>query len=160
MARVSATGAERAPLLLPHASAMTQPVARIGDRFAGYSPMPVFLNGSVISLEVSGAPSPDQPGPAIRFHPETQGGFHGELALTHMTRPLVELVLPASQNIAEATIEDKVRDEAREKQRAADVLRDALAQARQLLAGEADAAALAPDSPLEPELDLPEFKAE
>lgn len=156
MARVSATGAEHALLLLPHASAMAQPVARIGDRFAGFSPMPVFLDGSVISLEVSGPPSPELSGPAIRFHPEKQGGFHGELALAHMTRPLVELVLPAGQTIAEATIEDQER----ETQRIANVLRDAQIQARQLLAGDADAEARAPDSPLEPELDLPEFKAE
>jgi len=156
-AKVSAAGAARSLLLLPHSSAIAEPIPPIGDRFAGYSPMPVFLKGRVVSLEIAPNPAVGLPGPAIRIHPHMKNGFHGQLALDRMTRPKVDLILQPPQALAEARL-----DPAGHQQRLdAEILREAQAQTRQNLdMGEVHLAPLADDAPLLPELDMPDFVAE
>lgn len=94
--RVSAAGAKRALLLLSRADAMAAPIPAVGDRFAGYSPMPVFLEGGVVSLEVAGNPIKGAQGPAIRIHPTMKDGFDGQLALARLSRPSVARLIPGS----------------------------------------------------------------
>jgi hypothetical protein len=157
-ARVSAAGASRALMFLPHASAIAAPIPPIGDRFSGYSPMPVFLKGHVLSLEIAPSPAVGLPGPAIRIHREMTNGFHGQLALNRMTRPSIDVVLPAPrQAVAEARLDTPER----RNQLDDEILRDALEQSRQLLdIGDVELAPLPDDTRVEPEVDLPQFESE
>lgn len=63
--KVSAAGASRALLLVSRTDAIAYPIPPSGDRFAGYSPMPVFLRGGVVSLEVAPQPAAAAHGPAF-----------------------------------------------------------------------------------------------
>lgn len=87
MQRVAAAGARRALLFLSRADAISEPIPPGGDRFAGYSPMPVFLEGGVVSLEVGGSAFKGASGPAICVYPRPREGFTGTLALPSLTRP-------------------------------------------------------------------------
>ncbi|MFT3723015.1 MAG: hypothetical protein QM773_05445 [Hyphomonadaceae bacterium] len=87
--KVVATGARHALLFVSRADAISEPIPPSGERFAGYSPMPVFLEGSVISLEVAGSPFRGASGPAVRIHPRAKDGFSGVLALASLTRPAI-----------------------------------------------------------------------
>jgi hypothetical protein len=157
MRKVSDAGAARSLLLLPHASAIAEHIPPIGDRFAGYSPMPVFLKGRVVSLEIAPSPAVGLPSPAIRMHPQMKNGFHGQLALNRMTRPTVDLVLPSPQPVSEARLNPALHQQRLDDE----ILRDAQALSRQYLdAGEIDLAPRVDDAPLQPELDLPEFVTE
>ncbi|MEY2759911.1 MAG: hypothetical protein RIR33_3689 [Pseudomonadota bacterium] len=159
-ARVAAAGASRALLFLPHASAIAERVAPIGDRFAGYTPMPVFLKGDIVSLEIAPSPAVGLPGPAIRIHRAMMNGFHGQLALNRMTRPGIDIPLPPPQAVAEAR-PDLAESAGRDARLDAEIQREALEQARDYLdIGEVDLAPLPGDMRLEPELDLPDFEAE
>jgi hypothetical protein len=133
-AKVSASGADRALLLLARANVLAQPLPGADGRFSGYSPMPLFLEGEVVSLQVAGAPDPSLSGPAIRMHAETTAGVHGELVLHRMTRPLIGP--PPDHAIAQARVQESSPDEARMKQLADEIQRDAQAQAQQLLAND------------------------
>lgn len=160
MAKVSAAGAERAVLLLARANAMAQSLPRANDRFSGYAPMPTYLEDAVISLEVAGAPGVGLSGPAIRMHPGMQGGFHGELVLNHMTRPMIAPAWPTDQEIAQARVQEDALDAARREQLAKEIQHDAQAQARQLLEND-PAATLSPRDPaLTQQQDLPQDKAQ
>jgi hypothetical protein len=128
--KVAAAGATHALLFVSRADAIAQAIPPSGERFAGYSPMGVFLEGGVVSLEVAGNPIPGAPGPAIRIHPQMQDGFTGQLALASLTRPLVapsragdisgdpervgaaQLQELATKAAREATIETMARDAA------------------------------------------------
>jgi len=92
--QVAASGARRALLFVPHADAVTEPVAPVSERFTGFTPMAAFLAGGVISLEIAPYPSGLKTGPEIRFYPTTQAGFTGQLTLTSLTRPSLAVVLP------------------------------------------------------------------
>ena len=92
--QVAASGARRALLFVPHADAVTEPVAPISERFTGFTPMAAFLAGGVISLEIAPYPSGLKTGPEIRLYPTTQAGFTGLLTLTSLTRPSLAVVLP------------------------------------------------------------------
>ena len=159
-ARVSAAGASRALLFLPQASAIAEPIPPIGDRFAGYSPMPVFLKGDIVSLEIAPGPAVGLPGPAVRIHRKMTHGFHGQLALNRMTRPGIDIPLPPPQAVAEARF-DPAESAERDKRREAEIQREALNQVRDYLEiGEVELAPLPDDMRLEPELDLPDFEVE
>lgn len=92
--QVAVSGAKRALLFVPHAAAIDAPIASIGERFAGFTPVPVFLEGGVISLEIAPYATGLTTGPEITIYPETKDGFDGLLALNILTRPKLALVLP------------------------------------------------------------------
>ena len=126
--KVAASGARRALLFVSRADAISAPIPPSGERFAGYSPMPVFLEGGVVSLEVAGNAFPGAPGPAIRIHPQMKDGFTGQLALVSLTRPAmtppsgqdsdtdriasVQLPDEPSQTVREGEIQTMARDAA------------------------------------------------
>ncbi len=117
--KVSAAGARRALLFLSRADAIAQPLAPAGERFAGYSPMAVFLEGGVVSLEVAGNPIPGAPGPAIRIHPAMKDGFSGQLALASLTRPMLATMpggaeVSDPERVAAAELPDEATPAARE----------------------------------------------
>lgn len=92
--QVAASGANRALLFVPRADAIVTPIAPIGERFAGFTPMPVFLEGGVVSLEIAPYATGHRTGPEIRIYAEARNGFDGLLALSSLTRPSLALVLP------------------------------------------------------------------
>lgn len=100
--KVSAAGASRALLLVSRTDAIAEPIPPDGDRFAGYSPMPVFLKGGVISLEIAPQPAAGAYGPAIRIYPAMRDGFDGQLALSSLTRPRLALVMPLDRSASES----------------------------------------------------------
>lgn len=115
--KVAATGARHALLFVSRADAISEPIPPSGERFAGYSPMPVFLEGSVISLEVAGSPFPGASGPAVRIHPRAKDGFSGMLVLASLTRPAI--AAPSGheadpEGIATAVAPDEATEAARE----------------------------------------------
>ncbi|MEP7210122.1 MAG: hypothetical protein ABI740_04735 [Alphaproteobacteria bacterium] len=92
-AKVTASAASRALILLPRADASTEPV-KGGERYAGYDPMPMHLSdGQVMSFEIARAATVG-PNPAIRIYPRKADGFSGEVAFARLTRPGVAVVLP------------------------------------------------------------------
>lgn len=93
-AKVRESGAARALLFVSRADAMASHIPPAGERFAGYDPMATFLEGRVVSLEVAANPIAGAPGPAIRIRREMQNGFHGQLALQSLTRPMIAMVIP------------------------------------------------------------------
>lgn len=92
--QVAAAGAKRALLFVPHADAIVAPIAPVSERFPGFTPMPVFLEGGVVSLEIAPYPTGLATGPEIRIYAEAKDGFNGLLALSSLTRPRLALVLP------------------------------------------------------------------
>jgi hypothetical protein len=101
MAKVKAAGANRALFLMPRTDAIAEPLAPSGDRFAGYSPMPVFLpRQEVLSLEVAINPIPGAPGPEIRVYSSMRNGFHGEVALASLTHPELKIAFAKSDDAA------------------------------------------------------------
>lgn len=110
-AKVKAAGAERALLFLPRADAIASPIPPSGDRFAGYSPMPVFLPGTVVSLEIAPDPARGASNPVIRLYKEKKNGFDGQLALATLTRPLVALAIPESVSDEDAVTPDAADSE-------------------------------------------------
>jgi hypothetical protein len=91
---VANAGAKRAILLMPRADAIAAPLSPVGDRFAGYSPMPVFLpEGQVMSLEISTNPIPGATGPVIHLYKTMRDGFDGEIALANLTHPMLAVVM-------------------------------------------------------------------
>ncbi len=166
--KVRAAGATHALLLVPRGDAMASSIPPTGDRFAGYDPMPTFLEGGVISLEVAANPIPGAPGPAIRINREMKGGFHGQLALQSLTRPMVAVMMPEGAEIRAGQAAETQRQIARAEE-----------EFRKRLDGAADTAESERPQPLQrgynngpardPERerlldglddDLPEFKAE
>jgi hypothetical protein len=92
--KVAAAGAAHALLFVSRTDAIAHPIKPDGERFAGYSPMPVFLKGGVFSLEIAPQPGSGASGPAIRVYPARQGGFDGQLVLASLTRPRLAPVIP------------------------------------------------------------------
>ena len=91
---VANAGAKRAILLMPRADAIDAALPPSGDRFAGYSPMPVFLpEGQVMSLEISSNPMPGAAAPVIHLYKTMQNGFDGEIALASLTHPMLAVVM-------------------------------------------------------------------
>ncbi|MDZ4762487.1 MAG: hypothetical protein SGJ21_15845, partial [Alphaproteobacteria bacterium] len=99
MARVSASGAARALLLVTRAEASCARARAQGERFAGFDPMPLHLpEGEVLCLEATSAGSGGT-GATVRLYEAPLAGFHGEVALASLTRPALEM---ASSNQPEA----------------------------------------------------------
>jgi hypothetical protein len=159
--KVRATGAARALLLVPRVDAMARAIPPAGDRFAGYDPMPTFLEGDVVSLEVAANPIPGAPGPAIRINREMKDGFHGQLALQSLTRPMIAVAIPetATTYIGEPVTEIERKQMERQLRR----LRDSEVGASGRGEGYGAGPALVPErDALVDQLtdDLPQFKAE
>lgn len=95
--KVAAAGAAQALILIARSDAALAPV-RATVRSASYDPMPMHLDGSVLSLEIAQAPG--VPGPAIRLYPQPRAGFHGQLAVASLTRPAIAVALPAKNEAA------------------------------------------------------------
>jgi hypothetical protein len=157
MAMVRKAEAERALLFVSRADAMAATIAPTGDRFSGYSPMATFLTGDVVSLEVAANPIPGAQGPEIRLHRQMQDGFHGQLALQSLTRPMIALAMPEHRE-REAVLApaDKAARESAEK-----TLREAQERIQSLL--DRGSVEVAPDTDrLLEELGerLPEYEAE
>jgi hypothetical protein len=94
-AKVTASGASRALILLARADASTEPV-KGGERYAGYDPMPMHLSdGQVMSLEIARGATVGA-NPAIRIYPRKADGFSGQVAFARLTRPGVAMMLPDS----------------------------------------------------------------
>lgn len=98
-AKVRASGATHALLFVSRADAIASAISPMGERFAGYDPMATFLEGDVVSLEVATDPIRGAPGPAIRISREMQNGFHGQLALQSLTRPMIAVMMPDTTNV-------------------------------------------------------------
>lgn len=98
--QVAAAGAKRALLLVPHAEAIVAPIDPVGERFVGFTPMPVFLEGGVVSLEIAPYPTGIATGPEIRIYAEAKDGFDGLLALSSLTHPSLTLVLPERASVS------------------------------------------------------------
>lgn len=98
--QVAASGAKRALLLVPYADAIAAPIAPIDERFAGFTPMPVFLEGGVVSLEIAPYSTGLATGPVITIYAEAKDGFDGLLALSSLTRPSLALVLPEREPVS------------------------------------------------------------
>lgn len=161
-AKVRASGADHALLLVSRADAIADAIPPSGERFAGYDPMPTFLEGGVTSLEVAANPIPGAPGPAIRIGREMKGGFHGELALASLTRPVIALAIPESRDRpgAVSVIPGGSAEEEAER-RANEILREAQAEIQRLLGQGSMDVTLDPGPPPVPEdNNLPEFEAE
>ena len=94
-AQVKASGAVRALLLVSHTDARNAAWPR-GERFAGYDPMPMHLDGEVLSLEIGTAPAIGLKTPTLRLYPEKTNGFSGQIALASLTRPGIELALAST----------------------------------------------------------------
>ena len=92
--KVAAAGAAHALIFVSRTEAIAEPIAPDGERFAGYSPMPVFLKGGVVSLEIASQPAVGASAPAIRLYPAIRDGFAGELVLASLTHPGLAVVLP------------------------------------------------------------------
>lgn len=157
-ARVSAAGAEQAILLLARAEAATTAFAPQGERFAGYSPMPTFLPGRVVSLEVVADASVAADAPAIRIRNAPVAGFHGELAFNRLTRPSLPIVYPPPPLVAEAGVDDWGLAKTHQRLQS-ERERQAEEALRRLLQQEADAgpSSLADLPENQPSLDLPDF---
>lgn len=91
-AQVKGSGAARALILVAHTDARNQSWPR-GERFAGYDPMPMHLEGDVVSLEAGASPTVGLVAPAVRFYPASINGFDGEIALPRLTRPGIEMAV-------------------------------------------------------------------
>lgn len=91
--QVKTSGASQALILVPHTDARNASWPR-GERFAGYDPMPMHLDGEVLSLEIGSTPATGLKAPAIRLYPEKTNGFSGQVALANLTRPVVAVMTP------------------------------------------------------------------
>jgi hypothetical protein len=89
-AQVKASGAARALLLVSHTDARNEAWPR-SARFAGYDPMPLHLDGEVLSLEIGASPTPGIDAPTVRLYVESTDGFAGQVALRTLTRPGLDL---------------------------------------------------------------------
>jgi len=89
--QVSATGAKRAVLLVPRADMLAAPVLAVNDGIDAQDSKAVFLPGKVVSLEAIAAPVEGLTGPTIRDFHEAPNGFHGELAFSRVTRPMLAI---------------------------------------------------------------------
>lgn len=95
MAKVQASGAERALILLTRSDALAAPVRGAGERFAGFDPMATHLpEGEVLSLEVVQDEAMRES--TVALYPAISAGFHGRLALPRLTRPALKLEGEAS----------------------------------------------------------------
>jgi hypothetical protein len=94
-AQVKASGATHSLLLVSHTDARNAAWPR-GERFAGYDPMPMHLDGEVMSLEIGPTPAAGLRAPTVRLYPEKTNGFSGQIALATLTRPGLQLAVAAA----------------------------------------------------------------
>ena len=90
--QVTFSGAARALLLVSHTDARNQSWPR-GERFAGYDPMPMHLEGDIVSLEIGALPVVGLTAPAIRLYPASSNGFDGQIALPRLTRSAIGMAV-------------------------------------------------------------------
>ncbi len=158
MAQVKASGATRALILVSHTDARNQPWPR-GERFAGYDPMPMHLEGEIVSLEIGASPAVGLTAPAVRLYPASINGFDGQIALPRLTRPGIKMAVASAAPVQDGG--GRTLDSLPPVGQRAEALRRRDASGGSAAAPPPANSVLAPETRLDPpapQLDLPAFE--